>query len=86
MSSLPHTGFHSTSFPFSLAGAVGFILDLLYINSPLPSSPITRRIVAKRYRNQEIRERYALGETLAEIAEDYGISEQRIHEIVRYRS
>ena len=39
----------------------------------------------KQYRNQELRERYAAGETLAELAEDYGISEQRIHEIVRTR-
>lgn len=86
MSSLPHTGFHDTSFPFSLASAVSFILRLLYINSTLPTSPITRHIVAKQDRNQEIRERYASGETLAELAKDYGISEQRVHEIVRYRS
>jgi Mor family transcriptional regulator len=57
------------------------ILEMLY-NTPYPETPQTDR-VEKPDRNAEIMARYEAGETDASLAEAYGISEQRVNQIVR---
>ena len=50
---------------------------------PLPDQPVGNKHKAKSERNAEIRVRYAVGEPLQEIAEAFGISPQRAHQIVK---
>jgi Mor family transcriptional regulator len=57
------------------------IVEMLY-NTPYPEIPQTDR-VEKPERNVEIIARYAAGETGARLAEAFGISEQRVNQIVR---
>ncbi|MBK8139495.1 MAG: recombinase family protein [Chloroflexi bacterium] len=57
-------------------GSICYLLGLLY-----PSDGTTS--IAER--NKLVRGRFAAGESLAEIASDYGISPQRISQIVRHR-
>ena len=80
---LPHALSASGSFAFSLKTAVLRTLELLYQNIPLPVTPQTDGTKPKPKRNAEIRARYATGETVPELANAYGISEQRIHQILR---
>jgi Mor family transcriptional regulator len=51
-------------------------------DTPYPSIPQTDHI-EKADRNAEIIARYETGETGASIAQVYGISEQRVNQIVR---
>jgi len=57
----------------------------LYKDTPLPQEPISHKTPKKSERNQVIRERYNNGETIADIARDYKLSEQRIHQIVNFK-
>jgi Mor family transcriptional regulator len=61
------------------------MLNLLYAGLLLHDKPITLKHVAKAERNAEIRIRYAAGAILKELAAEYGISYQRIYQIVRVR-
>jgi Mor family transcriptional regulator len=56
---------------------------MLY-NTPFPVTPQTDR-AEKTERNAEIMARYKSGETGARLAQTFGISEQRINQIVRGR-
>ena len=80
---LPHALSASGSFAFTLEDAVRLILDQLYQGVPLPPTPQTDSTKTKSGRNTEIRARYAAGETVPELAEAYGISHQRIHQILQ---
>ena len=62
--------------------AASRLLDWLYDGIPLPEvlQPIQTQPLQDR--NHEIRRRYQAGETLIAIAKDYGISKQRVHQIV----
>jgi Mor family transcriptional regulator len=57
------------------------IMEMLY-DTPYPETPQTDRI-EKPERNAEIIARYEVGETGAHLAEAFGISEQRVNQIVR---
>lgn len=70
---MPHTGFENTSVP-SLEEAIRQILEII-------RQPKTLRFDYKA-RNQRILTRYEAGETLQELANAYGVSYQRIHQIV----
>ncbi|WP_119072061.1 Mor transcription activator family protein [Aggregatilinea lenta] len=65
---------------YTLEEATNCVLAQLYRGFLLPHIPISRR---KRERNEEIRNRYAAGENVPELARLYSISEQRIHQILR---
>jgi Mor family transcriptional regulator len=56
---------------------------MLY-DTPFPNEPQTDRI-EKTDRNAEIIARYEAGETGASIAQDFGVSEHRVNQIVRRR-
>jgi DNA-binding NarL/FixJ family response regulator len=57
-------------------------MEMLY-DAPFPTEPQNDLVPAQTERNEEIRARYKAGETGASIAQDLGISEQRVNQIVR---
>jgi Mor family transcriptional regulator len=57
-------------------------MEMLY-DTPLPETPQTDRMPEKADRNAEIIARYRAGETGANIAQAFDISEQRVNQIVR---
>jgi predicted transcriptional regulator len=57
---------------------------MLY-GTPYPTEPQNDHIPEKADRNAEIIARYEAGETGASIAQAFGISEQRVNQIVRGR-
>jgi hypothetical protein len=77
---LPHRGFEDTAC-FDIWLATFHILEMLY-DTPFPDTPQTDHIT-KTERNAAIIARYEAGETCAKLAQAYGISEQRVHQIVR---
>jgi hypothetical protein len=58
------------------------IIEMLY-DTPYPTEPQNDLVPEKAHRNAEIRSRYEAGETGASIAQVFGISEQRVNQIVR---
>ena len=57
-------------------------MEMLY-DTPFPTEPQNDLVPAQTERNEEIRVRYDAGETGASIAQTFGISEQRVNQIVR---
>jgi Mor family transcriptional regulator len=60
-------------------------MQLLYIGQKMPLGPLTDHTPSKHTRNQEIRERYAQGETIVDLAEAFEISAQRVSQVLRER-
>jgi Mor family transcriptional regulator len=54
-------------------------------DTPFPTEPQNDLVPAQTERNEEIRARYEAGETGASIAQMFGISEQRVNQIIRGR-
>jgi hypothetical protein len=63
-----------------IAVATARVLQLLYCSPTPPETTLTTQ-----ERNRRIRELYAAGETLMALAERFGISFQRVHQIVHHR-
>lgn len=83
---LPHALSASGSFAFSLKNAIARVLGLLYKGIPTAQELQTDGTKPKTQRNAEIRARYAAGGvSVANLAEDYGLSPQRIHQIIHGR-
>jgi Mor family transcriptional regulator len=59
-------------------------MEMLY-DTPFPTEPQHDLVPAQTERNEEIRARYVAGETGASIAQMFGISEQRVNQIIRGR-
>ena len=59
-------------------------MEMLY-DTPFPNEPQNDLVPAQTERNEEIRARYETGETGASIARAFGISEQRVNQIVHER-
>ena len=59
-------------------------MEMLY-DTPFPTEPRNDLVPAQTERNEGIRARYEAGETGASIAQAFGISEQRVNQIVRAR-
>jgi Mor family transcriptional regulator len=51
----------------------------------LSTTPITRLTPTKHERNREIRRRHQQGESLSSLAQGFGITEQRVYQIVQGR-
>ena len=66
----------------ALTIAIVKLLEDLYLDIVLPDAPISRKHVSKAERNAQIILRYMNGHTLEEIAQEFGISVQRTHQIV----
>ena len=65
------------------ADPISIVLAHLY-PTPAPRPPLPAKRV-QQARNARVRERYAHGETLAELARAYGPSTQRVHQLVHGR-
>ena len=59
------------------------IAALLYVELPLPPEPVSDKTPTKAEQNRQIRQRFANGETVQHLAQVYGISEQRVHQILQ---
>ena len=59
-------------------------MEMLY-DTPFPTELQNDLVPAQTERNEEIRAQYEAGETGASIAKAFGISEQRVNQIVRGR-
>jgi Mor family transcriptional regulator len=57
-------------------------MEMLY-DTPFPESPQTDRMPKKADRNAEIIARHEAGETGVSLAQVFGISEQRVNQIIR---
>jgi hypothetical protein len=78
-----HTGFYDTSI-YNISVATQCVIKQLYKDYP-PAEALYYKNIPARKRNQEIVQRYANGESLSNLSTIYGISEQRIHQIIRGR-
>jgi Mor family transcriptional regulator len=58
---------------------------LVYLGQKVPTVPLTDHTPTKRHRNEQIRRRYQRGETVMRLAAAFGLSEQRISQILRRR-
>ena len=58
-------------------------ISIAYYGRALPTSPVSNGTPKKGDRNAEIRARYQQGETVATLATVFGISEQRVAQILR---
>jgi Mor family transcriptional regulator len=58
------------------------LLDFFYEGIPLPEKPITEQRIPKSQRNDLIIADYEAGMTLDEIGKTFGISAQRVHQII----
>ena len=69
---------------FDIWLATFHIMEMLY-DTPFPTEPQNDLVPAQTERNEEIRARYEAGETGISIAQMFGISEQRVNQIIRGR-
>ena len=81
---VPHRGIRGRSFPQVLF-AVAFAMAISYRGLELPQSPVSDGTLPKCKRNAEIRARHQQGESIATLAEVFGITEQRIWQILNDR-
>ena len=59
------------------------VSHLVYMGRIARATPITDKTVAKSRRDHRIRSRYEAGEGVSELARVYGISKQRVWQIIR---
>jgi Mor family transcriptional regulator len=64
---------------------MAFAISIAYYGRFLPTSPVSNGTPKKCDRNADIRARHQQGETVATLAEVFGISEQRVSQILRGR-
>ena len=83
---MPHRGLWipnvSCEIPTPNPADIEFTLGVYYNFKPLPTLPVLLTSPKKAQRNNEIRLRYLNGETQPHLAREYGISVQRISQIV----
>jgi DNA-binding NarL/FixJ family response regulator len=78
---LTPTGVGARPLP-SLNLAIQWLLEQLYAGIPLLQTPVTHKHISLSERNQQICNRYAMGETLKELAQEFGLSHQRVDQII----
>jgi hypothetical protein len=81
---MPHRGIQGRSFPQVLF-AVSFAMAIAYRGLILPQSPASNGPSPKCARNAEIRARHLKGESIATLAEVFGITQQRVWQILNDR-
>ena len=64
---------------------MSFAISITYYGRFLPTSPVSDGTPTKGDRNADIRARHQQGETAAALAKVFGISEQRVAQILRGR-
>lgn len=75
----------SGSFVLVVSAAVQHLLSVLYKDKSLPLTPPTGKTPKKTTRNTEIRVKYAAGVSVPQLASEYGISAERIYQILKAR-
>jgi hypothetical protein len=80
---MPHRGFEPAAC-FDIWLATFHIIEMLY-DTPYPETAQTDHTPEKADRNTKIIACYEAGETGASIAKAFGISEQRVNQIIRGR-
>jgi hypothetical protein len=78
----PHRGPRGGAFQHLVDG-VAYGMVLLYIGQSTPTFPLTDHTPTKHRRNEEIRVRYAKGETIGYLARLFNVSVQRVSQIIR---
>jgi Mor family transcriptional regulator len=73
------TGLHS------LEAAIQTILTRLYAGFSFPAQPIARKSPKKTERNAQIRKRFAAGEGISDLGREFGLTPQRVYQIVHRR-
>ncbi len=68
-----------------LVEAIHYGMLLVYLGQKASTMPLTDHTPTKHLRNEEIRARYAAGESIGYLARLFDISEQRISQIVHKR-
>ena len=81
---LYHTRGLETLSCFDIWLATFHIVEMLY-DTPFPTEPQNDLVPTQTERNTEIRTRYEHAEAVVDLAREYGISEQRISQIVHGR-
>lgn len=79
---MPHRRLESTSI-LMLPEYCIYMAQQIYDGIALQPTPISNRTAKQSYRNQQIYQSYVTGSTLAEIALNYGISFQRVSQIIK---
>ena len=79
---MPHRGLGVRGLQ-RLVEAINYGMLLLYIGQKVPMFPLTDHTPSKPARNQEIRARYGQGETMVDLAATFGVSQQRVSQIIR---
>lgn len=74
-------GIGTTPLP-SIEAAESLVVERLYQGQPPPFLPVTEKTASKDERNQLICERYSKGEPLMSLAQHFGVSVQRVHQII----
>ncbi len=80
---MPHRGFEPAAC-FDIWLATFHIIEMLY-DAPYPTEPQNDLVPEKAERNVDIITRHEAGEPGANIAQAFGISEQRVNQIIRGR-
>ena len=78
--SLPHAFSAWGKFVFDVRSSTKFFLSQLYQLEKPSDTPLTDN-PKKQSRNDEIRQRYADGESVPDLAKHFGISKTRIYQI-----
>jgi hypothetical protein len=82
---LPHAFTAWGSLFFSVELAAAHIIRLLYAGTVLPPTPLSGKTPRKSARNEQIKTLYAEGASAAELSKHYGISENRVYQILQGR-
>ena len=82
---MPQRGFDDRSVFGQLAYAAYRMILENYAGMLLPQKPVTRITPTQCDRNEQIRLRHQQGETLISLAEVFGLSENRVWQIVHGR-
>jgi Mor family transcriptional regulator len=81
---VPHRGTWGRLFP-QVSFAVSFAMAISCRGLILPQSPVSDGTSPKCARNAQIRTRHEKGESIATLAEVFGITEQRVWQILNGR-
>ncbi len=81
---MPPRGFQPTSCSTPSAASLRIVLRV-YLGVRRPETPISDKTPRQLTRNETIRQRIASGQIVSDLAREFGISVQRIHQILRGR-
>lgn len=81
---VPHRGLRAGALQHLVEGII-YGVGLMYIGEKMVYAPLTDQTPTKYERNREIRMRYARGESLSRLGDVFGLSPQRVSQIVQCR-